>query len=160
MSAIIVKSGTNRTISLYLSAIPSSGGPYTPGNYPVASTDLLGHCKSMQFPEPSSDDIDVTDWDSEAKEFENGMTDYGEANSVRNLNSDEYESAMDLMQAGNQMVLTVVMKNKAGTAVVQRQGLCTVKAPTIANTEVDGVLEVTTTYKMSGDFAKFTGTIS
>ena len=159
MAATIVRTGTKRTISLYLTAVPS--GTYTIGAVDVTSaTDLLGHCKSMQFPEPSQDDIDVTDWDSEAKEFESGMTDYGEANSVRNLNSDEYESAMDIAQAGASKILTVIIKDKAGTQIVKRQGLCTVKAPSIANTEVDGVLEVTTTYKMSGDFAKFTGTIS
>ena len=159
MAGTIVKSGNNRTISLYLTAVPSSS--YTIGQVDVtSSTDLLGHCKSMQFPEPSSDDIDVTDWDSNAKEFEQGMIDFGEANSVRNLTDDEYESAMDLAQAGTSKILTVTVKNKAGTEIIKRQGLCTVKAPSIANTEVDGVLEVTTTYKMSGTFAKFTGTIS
>lgn len=158
MAGTIVKSGNNRTISLYLTDVPSSS--YTIGAVDVAAADLLGHCKSMQFPEPSSDDIDVTDWDSEAKEFENGMIDFGEANSVRNLTSDEYESAMDLAQAGTSKILTVTVKNKAGTQIIKRQGLVTVKAPSVANTEVDGVLEVTTTYKMSGTFAKFTGTIS
>lgn len=158
MAGTIVKSGNNRTISLYLTDVPSSS--YTIGTVAVATTDLLGHCKSMQFPEPSSDDIDVTDWDSNAKEFEQGMIDFGEANSVRNLTDDEYESAMDLAQAGTSKILTVTVKNKAGTEIIKRQGLCTVKAPSIANTEVDGVLEVTTTYKMSGTFAKFTGTIS
>lgn len=159
MAGTIVKSGNNRTISLYLTDVPSSS--YTIGQVAVtSSTDLLGHCKSMQFPEPSSDDIDVTDWDSEAKEFEQGMIDFGEANSVRNLTDDEYETAMDLAQAGTSKILTVTVKNKAGTEIIKRQGLCTVKAPSVANTEVDGVLEVTTTYKMSGTFAKFTGTIS
>lgn len=158
MAGTIVKSGNNRTISLYLTDVPESS--YTIGAVAVATADLLGHCKSMQFPEPSSDDIDVTDWDSQAKEFEQGMIDFGEANSVRNLTSDEYESAMDLAQAGTSKILTVTVKNKAGTEIIKRQGLCTVKAPSIANTEVDGVLEVTTTYKMSGTFAKFTGTIS
>lgn len=159
MAGTIVKSGTNRTISLYLTDVPQSA--YTIGAVDVTgSTDLLGHCKSMQFPEPSSDDIDVTDWDSEAKEFENGMIDFGEANSVRNLTNDEYESAMDLAQAGTSKILTVTVKNKAGTEIIKRQGLVTVKAPSVANTEVDGVLEVTTTYKMSGTFAKFIGTIS
>lgn len=159
MAGTIVKSGTNRTISLYLTDVPSSS--YTIGQVAVtAATDLLGHCKSMQFPEPSSDDIDVTDWDSEAKEYENGMIDFGEANSVRNLTSDEYESAMDLAQVGTKKILTVTVKNKAGTEIIKRQGECTVKAPSVANTEVDGVLEVTTTYKMSGTFAKFTGTVS
>lgn len=158
MAGTIVKSGNNRTISLYLTDVPESS--YTIGTVAVATSDLLGHCKSMQFPEPSSDDIDVTDWDSNAKEFEQGMIDFGEANSVRNLTNDEYESAMDLAQAGTSKVLTVTVKNKAGTEIIKRQGLCTVKAPSIANTEVDGVLEVTTTYKMSGTFAKFTGTIS
>jgi hypothetical protein len=158
MAGTIVKSGNNRTISLYLTDVPSSS--YTIGAVDVAASDLLGHCKSMQFPEPSSDDIDVTDWDSEAKEFEQGMIDFGEANSVRNLTNDEYESAMDLAQAGTSKILTVTVKNKAGTQIIKRQGLVTVKAPSVANTEVDGVLEVTTTYKMSGTFAKFTGTIS
>lgn len=159
MAGTIVKSGNNRTISLYLTDVPA--GSYTIGAVDVtAATDLLGHCKSMQFPEPSSDDIDVTDWDSQAKEFEQGMIDFGESNSVRNLTNDEYESAMDLAQAGTSKILTVTVKNKAGTEIIKRQGLCTVKAPSIANTEVDGVLEVTTTYKMSGTFAKFTGTIS
>ena len=159
MAGTIVKSGNNRTISLYLTDVPSSS--YTIGAVDVtAANDLLGHCKSMQFPEPSSDDIDVTDWDSEAKEFEQGMIDFGEANSVRNLTNDEYESAMDLAQAGTSKILTVTVKNKAGTEIIKRQGLVTVKAPSVANTEVDGVLEVTTTYKMSGTFAKFTGTIS
>ena len=158
MAGTIVKSGNNRTISLYLTDVPESS--YTIGSVAVATADLLGHCKSMQFPEPSSDDIDVTDWDSQAKEFEQGMIDFGEANSVRNLTNDEYESAMDLAQAGTSKILTVTVKNKAGTEIIKRQGLCTVKAPSVANTEVDGVLEVTTTYKMSGTFAKFTGTIS
>lgn len=158
MAGTIVKSGNNRTISLYLTDVPESS--YTIGSVAVATADLLGHCKSMQFPEPSSDDIDVTDWDSNAKEFEQGMIDFGEANSVRNLTNDEYESAMDLAQAGTSKILTVTVKNKAGTEIIKRQGLCTVKAPSVANTEVDGVLEVTTTYKMSGTFAKFTGTIS
>lgn len=159
MAATIVRSGNNRTISLYLTDVPT--GTYTIGSVGVtAATDLLGHCKSMQFPEPSQEDIDVTDWDSEAKEYEQGMIDFGEANSVRNLNTDEYESAMDLAQANTSKILTVIVKNKAGTEIIKRQGLCMIKAPSVANTEVDGVLEVTTTYKMSGEFAKFTGTVA
>ena len=159
MAGVVVKSGTNRTISIYLTAVPVSS--YTIGAVDVtSSTDLLGHCKSMQFPEPSSDDIDVTDWDSEAKEYENGMIDFGEASSVRNLTDDEYESAMDLAQAGTNKILTVIVKNKAGEQIIKRQGLCTVKAPSVSGTEIDGVMEVNTTYKMSGTFAKFTGTSS
>jgi hypothetical protein len=157
MSAIVVRTGDNRTIDLYLSDIPE--GTTVAGAIAPAAADRLTHCKSMQFPEPSSDDIDTTDWDSPAKEFENGMTDFGEAQSVRNLNADEYESAMDIASAGANKALTIIVKNKTGTPVIKRQGFCTVKAPSVGNTEVDGVLEVTTTYKMSGDLAKFTGNL-
>jgi hypothetical protein len=79
---------------------------------------------------------------------------------VRNINDTEYESAMDLAAAGNTMILTIIGKNKAGTEFMKRQGKCFVKYPSIANTEVNGVLEVTTEYRMTGNFAKFTGTVS
>jgi hypothetical protein len=161
MSAVIVKSGNNRTISAYLTAEPQTA--YTIGQVDVtASTDFLGHVKSVQLPQPETEEIDVTDYDSPegAKEFEQGSVDFGSANTVRNINDTEYESAMDLAAAGNTMILTIIGKNKAGTEFMKRQGKCFVKYPSIANTEVNGVLEVTTEYRMTGNFAKFTGTVS
>lgn len=160
MSAVVVKSGNNRTISVYLTDEPSAA--YTVGTVAVAAADLLGHVKSVQLPQPETEEIDVTDYDSPAgaKEFEQGSVDFGTANSVRNLNDTEYESAMDLAAAGTKKILTIVAVNKAGTKIIKRQGLCFVKYPQVENTEVDGVLEVTTEYRMTGNFAEFTGTIS
>lgn len=159
--AIIVKSGNNRTISVYLTAEPQT--PYTIGQVDVtASTDFLGHVKSVQLPQPETEEIDVTDYDSPegTKEFEIGSVDFGTANSVRNLNENEYESAMELAAARTKKILTIIVVNKAGTEIIKRQGLCFVKYPQMANTEVNNVLEVTTEYRMTGNFAKFTGTVS
>ena len=161
MSAVTVKSGNNRTISAYLTAEPQTA--YTIGQVDVtASTDFLGHVKSVQLPQPETEEIDTTDYDSPegTKEFELGSVDFGNANTVRNINDTEYESAMDLAAAGSTMILTIIGKNKVGTEFLKRQGKCFVKYPSIANTEINGVLEVTTEYRMTGNFAKFTGTVS
>ena len=157
MAGIIVRTGTNRTFDVYLSDY--TAGTDTPGAVAPAAADRMAHGKSLQFPEVSSDDVDTTDWDSTAKEFEAGMADYGEAQLTQNLNSNELEDALDLAQAGTNKALTIVIKNKAGTVISKRQGFCTVKGVTVNNTEVDGVLEVQSTYKMSGVLAKLTAAL-
>lgn len=157
MSAIVVKTGANRTFDVYLSDY--TAGTDTAGAVSPASADRMVHGKSISYPEMSSDDIDTTDWDSTAKEFETGLPDYGEAQLTQNLNSTELETALDLAQANTNKALTIVIKDKSGTVISKRQGFCTVKGVTVNNTEVDGVLEVQSTYKMSGVLAKLTGTL-
>ena len=160
MSAIIVKSGNNRTISAYLTSVTS--GDVAGSVNVTSSTDYLGHVKSIQLPQPETQEIDVTDYDSPegAKEYEQGSVDFGTANTVRNLNSDEFEDAFDLAAAGTHKWLTFIVKDKSGTAVMQYQVEVFVKYPQVANTEVDGVLEVTTEYRCSGAMKKFSGTVS
>lgn len=154
MAAITVRTGTNRTFDVYLSDY--TAGTDTAGAVAPKAADRMVHGKSIQYPEMSSDDIETTDWDSLAKEFESGMADYGEAQLTQNFNDQELESALDLVQAGTAKAITIVIKNKAGTVVSKRQGFCVVKGVTVNNTEVGGVLEVQSTYKMSGILAKLT----
>lgn len=157
MAAIVVKTGANRTFDVYLSDY--TAGTDKPGAVAPAAGDRMVHGKSISYPEISKDDIDTTDYDSTAKEYESGMADYGECQFTQNLNSTELETALDLAQAETNKALTIVIKDKSGTVISKRQGFCVVKGVTVNNTEVDGVLEVQSTYKMSGALAKLTATL-
>ena len=160
MSAIVVRSGINRTISVYLTAVKAGD---VAGSVDVtSSTDFLGHVKSIQLPQPETEEIDVTDYDSPegSREFEQGSVDFGTANTVRNLNSSEFEDAFDLAAAGTHKWLTFIVKDKSGTAVMKYQVEVFVKYPQTNNTDINGVLEVTTEYRCSGAMKKFSGAVS
>ena len=156
MAAIIVRTGANRTFDVYLSTIPTNTAA---GAVEPAAADRFPHGKSISYPEASSDDIDTTDWDSTAKEYESGMSDFGECQLTQNITSDELETSLDAVSTKETKALTIVIKNKAGTVISKRQGFCVPKGTTVNNTEVDGVLEVQTTVKMSGSLEKLTATL-
>lgn len=119
---------------------------------PLVVDDKLKNVYSFTTPQSQAGEIDVTDFDSEAKEFETGMIDNGEVTIVQNLvTAEQYSKMQTFCDNGTTIYFALFVKNKAGDIVVGRQGTGVVKSVNIEGAEAgDNKMTFTSTIRVSG----------
>lgn len=127
---------------------------YVGENETLTSADKLPHVTGFTPPSSEAEEIDVTDFDSDGKEFETGEIDYGTLEITQYLNTDEYETMQDRVDEGKNVYFMFFVKNKAGEIAVGRQGKGVVKTVTLEGTERGSAITVKTSIKVSGAVTK------
>lgn len=120
------------------------------GNGDIALADKIGKLTTFTVPTAEPTEIDVTDFDSDGKEFEYGTIDYGELQVTQHLTSDEYNTMQGYIDNDTAVKVGFFILNKAGEQVVGRKGDAKVKSCTIEGVEIDGAMTVNTTFKITG----------
>ena len=115
-------------------------------------SDKLTNVYSFTTPQSQAGEIDVTDFDSDAKEFETGMIDNGEVTIVQNLvSSEQYSKMQTFCDEGTKVYFELFVKNKNGEVVVGRQGAGVVKSVNVEGAEAgDNKITFTSTIRVSG----------
>ncbi|MEE3417908.1 MAG: hypothetical protein VZQ62_01045 [Methanosphaera sp.] len=120
-------------------------------NQTLTIADRLANLVTFEAPNPETTDIDVTDFDSDGKEFEPGTIEYGESTFEQHLTDSEYEDMMTRVQSQDKVTTAYFIVKKDGTTLaVGRKGNAYVKACQLNNIEIDGAFSVTTTLKWTG----------
>lgn len=122
----------------------------------LTAEDRLIHMKTFTIPQAETEMVDVTDFDSDGKEEEPGLTDYGEMQITQHLTKDEYDDMQTLQEEGTLVYFMFFIHNKAGEVIVGRKGKGTVKTVNIEGVEVGSAVTIQTTIKVKGATAKFT----
>ncbi len=120
------------------------------GTGDIALADKVGKLTTFTVPTAEPTEIDVTDFDSDGKEFEYGTIDYGELQVTQHLTSDEYNKMQGYIDNDTAVKVGFFILNKAGEQVVGRKGDAKVKSCTIEGVEIDGAMTVNTTFKITG----------
>ena len=120
------------------------------GSGDIALADKIGKLTTFGVPTAEPTEIDVTDFDSDGKEYEYGTIDYGELTVTQHLTADEYNTMQGYIDNDTAVKVAFFILNKAGTQVVGRQGDAKVKSCTIEGVEIDGAMTVNTTFKITG----------
>lgn len=120
------------------------------GNGDIALADKIGKLTTFGVPTAEPTEIDVTDFDSDGKEYEYGTIDYGELTVTQHLTSDEYSTMQGYIDNDTAVKVAFFILNKAGEQVVGRKGDAKVKSCTIEGVEIDGAMTVNTTFKITG----------
>ena len=125
---------------------------YVGSSSTLALADKLTNVYSFTPPQSQAGEIDVTDFDSDAKEFETGMVDGGEVTIVQNLvSAEQYSKMQTFCDAGTTVYFALFVKNKNGDIVVGRQGSGIVKNVNIEGAEAgDNKITFTSTIRVSG----------
>lgn len=118
----------------------------------LSASNKLAHVYSFDLPSAEADEVDVTDFDSEGKEFEMGMVDYGEVTITQNFASgDIYTTVQDWADNGTTVYFQLFLKDKTGAVVLGRKGTGVVKGITVEGVEAGGnKVTVQTTIRVSG----------
>lgn len=117
--------------------------------------DKLKNVTTFTLPSSETEEVDVTDFDSEGKEVENGDTDYGTLEITQHLNTaDQYDDMQERADSGEIVYFQCFVHDKEGTIVVGRKGKGIVKTVTLEGTERGSALTVKTTIKVSGKVDK------
>lgn len=122
----------------------------------LAVADKVGKLTTFTVPTAEPTEIDVTDFDSEGKEYEYGTIDYGELQVTQHLTENEYNDMQERIDNDTEVTVGFFILNKAGTQVVGRKGNARVKSCTIEGVEVDGAMTVQTTFKITGKTSEAT----
>ena len=120
------------------------------GSGDIALADKIGKLTTFSVPTAEPTEIDVTDFDSDGKEYEYGTIDYGELTVTQHLTADEYNTMQGYIDNDTAVKVAFFILNKSDTQVVGRQGNAKVKSCTIEGVEVDGAMTVNTTFKITG----------
>lgn len=121
----------------------------------LTAEDRMTNVTTVTFPTSEAEEIDVTDFDSEGKETENGDVDYGTVEITQHLNTgDQYDDMQDLVDSGEKITFMIFVKNKAGEIVIGRKGKGTVKSVSPEGLERNSAFTVKTTIKVSGKTEK------
>lgn len=120
------------------------------GNGDIALADKIGKLTTFSVPTAEPTEIDVTDFDSDGKEYEYGTIDYGELTVTQHLTSDEYNTMQGYIDNDTAVKVAFFILKKDGTQAVGRQGDAKVKSCTIEGVEIDGAMTVNTTFKITG----------
>lgn len=120
------------------------------GSGDIALADKIGKLTTFSVPTAEPTEIDVTDFDSDGKEYEYGTIDYGELTVTQHLTSDEYNTMQGYIDNDTAVKVAFFILNKSDTQVVGRQGDAKVKSCTIEGVEIDGAMTVNTTFKITG----------
>lgn len=125
---------------------------YVGSSSPLTAEDKLTNVYSFTPPQSQAGEIDVTDFDSDAKEFETGMIDGGEVTIVQNLvYATQYSKMQTLCDNGTTVYFALFVKNKNGDVVAGRQGSGVVKNVSIEGIEAgDNKITFTSTIRVSG----------
>jgi hypothetical protein len=125
---------------------------------PLKKIDKLTNVYSFTTPQSQAGEIDVTDFDSEAKEFETGMIDNGEVTIVQNLvSSTQYSKMQTFCDSGTTIHFALFVKDKTGAVVVGRKGTGVVKSVNIEGAEAgDNKMTFTSTIRVSGAVTNIT----
>lgn len=125
---------------------------YVGSSSTITLADKLTNVYSFDIPSASADEIDVTDFDSDGKEFEMGLVDYGEVTITQNFaNGDIYETVQDWADDGTTVYFELFLKDKNGTIVLGRKGSGVIKGVTVEGIEAGGSkITVQTTIRVSG----------
>ena len=120
------------------------------GSGDIALADKIGKLTTFSVPTAEPTEIDVTDFDSDGKEYEYGTIDYGELTVTQHLTSDEYNTMQGYIDNDTAVKVAFFILNKSDTQVVGRQGDAKVTSCTIEGVEIDGAMTVNTTFKITG----------
>lgn len=120
----------------------------------LTASDKLAHVTTITFPQTEAEEIDVTDFDSEGKETENGTKDYGNLEITQHLVADEYDNMQDKLDEDTMVYWQAFTLNKAGDVVIGRKGKGYVKTVAPEGLEVDNAFTVQTTIKVYGKTSK------
>lgn len=120
------------------------------GSGDITLADKIGKLTTFGVPTAEPTEIDVTDFDSDGKEYEYGTIDYGELTVTQHLTNDEYNTMQGYIDNDTTVKVAFFIVNAAGSQVVGRQGSAKVKSCTIEGVEVDGAFTVNTTFKITG----------
>lgn len=120
------------------------------GNGDIALADKIGKLTTFTVPTAEPTEIDVTDFDSDGKEYEYGTIDYGELQVTQHLTDAEYSTMQGYIDNDTDVKVGFFILKKDGTQAVGRKGNAKVKSCTIEGVEVDGAFTVNTTFKITG----------
>lgn len=120
------------------------------GTGDIALADKIGKLTTFTVPTAEPTEVDVTDFDSDGKEFEYGTIDYGELQVTQHLTDAEYNTMQGYIDNDTAVKVGFFILKKDGTPAVGRQGNAKVKSCTIEGVEIDGAMTVNTTFKITG----------
>lgn len=143
-------------------AVGRSGGVdvYIGESSTLTTADRLPNVKTIGFPSPEASELDTTDFDSTAKETENGLITYSDLTITQHMTDDasatnEFDIQEARSMSGVKVYIEYFLNGKNGV-LMGRKTEGVIKSCVVNNVEMDGVYEVVTTIKVNKATEKVT----
>ena len=124
-------------------------------NAELTAEDRLKNVTTFNLPQSETDEIDVTDFDSEGNETEAGSIDYGEFSVTQHLvDGEQYDKVMGLQESGKHVHFQAFVHKSDGSIAVGRKGEGVITGVSLEGVERGSAFTFTTTVKVSGKTSK------
>lgn len=117
----------------------------------LSASDKLGHVSEIGDMSSEAEDIDVSDLDSQSREYENGFDSNGNLELTLNLTDAEFTKMKGYKDNGTDLYWGLTIANKAGTHVLGLSGQGQVKSVTLTGLSVGGIIQVQSVVRISGN---------